>query len=308
VVHLQCATQQPHHIRLPPEQAARNHYREDLPHQPRQSCPRRAPCRWTNTSLARGKIAGAAFSTRAPACSIRAASAASCSRVSAPASRWRRPRNIAIVENASVAFTQAVASFDLERGDRVVTSRADYVSQQLMLLALKKRLGIEIDIAADLPEGGVDPQSIGDLARHPRCRFVAVCWMPTNSGLIQDVHTVGEVCAHVGVPFVLDACQAVGQVPVEVTTLRCDFLTATARKFMRGPRGIGFLFVSDAALDRGWYPVTLDSQGARWTRPTSFELVPTAQRYENWEFAYALLQHRRRSRSVHRHRSGNRTQ
>jgi selenocysteine lyase/cysteine desulfurase len=109
-----------------------------------------------------------------------------------------RPRNIAIVENASVAFTQAVASFDLERGDRVVTSRTDYVSQQLMLLALKKRLSIEIDIAADLPEGGVDPQSIGDLARHPRCRFVAVCWMPTNSGLIQDVHAVGEVCAHVG--------------------------------------------------------------------------------------------------------------
>ena len=200
-----------------------------------------------------------------------------------------QPRNIAIVENASVAFTQALASFDLRPGDRVVTSRVDYVSQQLTLLALKKRLGIEIDIAEDLPEGGVDPQSITDLARHPKCRFVAVCWMPTNSGLVQDVLAVGEVCAQLRIPFLLDACQAIGQIPVEVAELRCDFMTATARKFLRGPRGIGFLFVSDRALEQGLYPVTLDSQGAQWTGPASFELVPTARRYENWEFAYALV-------------------
>src|ERR1051326_8907662 len=191
-------------------------------------------------------------------------------------------RNVALVENASVAFTQAIASFDLQAGDRVVTSRVDYVSQQLTLLALKKRLGIEIDIAQERPEGGVDPQSIADLARHPRCRFVAVCWMPTNSGLVQDVRTVGEVCAQLRVPFLLDACQAVGQIPVNVAELRCDFLTATARKFLRGPRGIGFLFVSDAALEQGLYPVTLDSQGAQWTGAETFELVHTARRYENW--------------------------
>jgi selenocysteine lyase/cysteine desulfurase len=198
-------------------------------------------------------------------------------------------RNIAIVENASVAFTQALGSFDLKVGDRVVISRADYVSLQLTLLALRKRLRIEVDIAEDLREGGVDPQSIAELARHPKCRFVAVCWMPTNSGLVQDVQSVGEVCARAGIPFVLDACQAVGQTVVDVTRLRCDFLTATARKFLRGPRGIGFLLVSDAMLDRGLYPVTLDSQGAQWTGPDSFELVPTARRYENWEFAYALV-------------------
>jgi selenocysteine lyase/cysteine desulfurase len=198
-------------------------------------------------------------------------------------------RNIAIVENASVAFTQALASFDLQPGDRVVTSRVDYVSQQLTLLALKKRLGVEIDIAEDLPEGGVDPQSIADLARHPKCRFVAVCWMPTNSGLVQDVRAVGEACAQCRTPFLLDACQAIGQIPVDVTELRCDFLTATARKFLRGPRGIGFLFVSDGALDRGLYPITLDSQGAEWIGADSFDLVPTARRYENWEFAYALV-------------------
>jgi len=200
-----------------------------------------------------------------------------------------QPRNIAIVENASVAFTQALASFDLRPGDRVVTSRVDYVSQQLTLLALKKRVAIEIDIAEDLPDGGVDPQSIADLARHPACRLVAVCWMPTNSGLVQDVRAVGEVCAQLRVPFLLDACQAIGQIPVDVMKLRCDFLTATARKFLRGPRGIGFLFASDAVLDKGLYPITLDSQGGDWTGPASFDLVPSARRYENWEFAYALV-------------------
>ena len=80
-----------------------------------------------------------------------------------------------------------------------------------------------------------------------RPRLVAVSWIPTNSGLVQDVEAVGVVCEEAGVPYVVDACQAVGQIPIDVARLRCDYLSATARKFMRGPRGIGFMFASDRA-------------------------------------------------------------
>ncbi|HVR08402.1 MAG TPA: aminotransferase class V-fold PLP-dependent enzyme [Thermoanaerobaculia bacterium] len=199
------------------------------------------------------------------------------------------PRNVAVVENSTTGFALALSSFDLRPGDRIVTSRADYPSNQIMYMSLGQRLGVETVTAAELPEGGVDPESVRTLVRDPRCRLVALTWVPTNSGLVQAANEVGEVCASAGVPFLVDACQCVGQMAIDVGSLRCDFLAASARKFMRGPRGIGFLYVSDAALQRGAHPLLPDMRGAAWTGPGQFRLPPGAQRFENWEFPYALV-------------------
>src|SRR5947207_144411 len=199
------------------------------------------------------------------------------------------PRNIALVENATVAFSQALSAFDFRPGDRIVTTRTDYPSNQLMYLSLARRAGVETVRADDLPEGGVDAESVRRLARDPRTRLVALSWVPTNSGLVQDARAVGEVCAELGVPYVVDACQTVGQMAVDVNALRCDFLAATGRKFLRGPRGIGFLYVSDRMLERGAFPLFLDMRGADWTDPDAFQLADGARRFENWEFAYALV-------------------
>jgi selenocysteine lyase/cysteine desulfurase len=125
--------------------------------------------------------------------------------------------------------------------------------------------------------------------RDPRCRLVALTWVPTNSGLVQAAAEVGEVCAEAEVPYLVDACQCVGQMTIDVRRLRCDFLSASARKFMRGPRGIGFLYVADAALARGAQPLLPDMRGAVWTGPGRFELADGARRFENWEFSYALV-------------------
>jgi selenocysteine lyase/cysteine desulfurase len=198
-------------------------------------------------------------------------------------------RNIAVVENATVAFFQALSAFDFRPGDVMVTTRNDYVSNQLAYLSLAKRHGIEIRRAADLRAGGVDPQSVRELLRQPRTRLLAVTWVPTNSGLIQPVETLGEIAEEAGVPYLVDACQAVGQLPIDVSRLRCDFLSATARKFLRGPRGIGFLFVSDRALQRGDAPLYIDMRGAAWMTADTYELASDARRFENWEFAYSLL-------------------
>jgi len=199
------------------------------------------------------------------------------------------PRNIAVVANATAGFIQALSSFDFARGDAIVTSRCDYTSNQIQYLALSQRLGIRILHAPDLPEGGMDPDGVRALLRTHRCRLVAVSWIPTNSGLVQDVEAVGEECEAAGVPYIVDACQAVGQMPVDVQRLRCDYLSATARKFLRGPRGIGFLYASDRALGRGDHPLFVDMRGARWTAPERYEVAATAQRYEDWEFPYALV-------------------
>jgi selenocysteine lyase/cysteine desulfurase len=199
-----------------------------------------------------------------------------------------RARNIAVVENSTVAFAQALATFDFVKGDVILTSRNDYVSNQLTFLSLAKRLNVEIVRAADQPEGGVDPDSVRHLISERRPKLVAITWVPTNSGLIQPVREIGRICAEAEVPYLIDACQAVGQLPVDVAMLQCDFLAATARKFLRGPRGIGFLYVSDRVLDRGSAPLYIDMRGASWTDPDVYRMVDSARRYENWEFAYAL--------------------
>jgi selenocysteine lyase/cysteine desulfurase len=198
-------------------------------------------------------------------------------------------RNIAIVENATVAIAQALSAFDFTAGDVILTTRCDYISNQLMYLSLAKRCGVRLVRAEDLPEGGVDPDSVRQLIERERPRIVVLTWVPTNSGTVQDAQSVGAVCAHAGVPYVIDACQAVGQLPIDVDSLHCDFLGATARKFLRGPRGIGFLYVSDHALKSGRAPLYIDMQGARWREADEYDLVADAHRFENWEFAYALV-------------------
>ncbi|HWM94256.1 MAG TPA: aminotransferase class V-fold PLP-dependent enzyme [Thermoanaerobaculia bacterium] len=199
------------------------------------------------------------------------------------------PENVAIVENATVAVSQALSAFDLHPGDVLVTTRHDYTSNQLMYLSLSRRLGIEVLRAEELPEGGADPESVRRLVAHPRCRLVCLTWIPTNSGLIQAAEEVGEICEAAGVPYLVDACQALGQLPIDVARLRCDYLAATARKFLRGPRGIGFLYVSERAIARGDFPLYVDMQGAALLDEERFVLAKGAQRFENWEFPYALV-------------------
>ncbi len=200
------------------------------------------------------------------------------------------PHNIAIMASATAAFIQAISVHAFQPGDAIITSRLDYTSYQIQYLALAERYGVTVLHAPDLPEGGVDPDGVRDLLAHNRnCKLVSITWIPTHTGTMQDVAAVGDICDAAGVTYHIDACQAVGQLPIDVSALKCDYLSATGRKFLRGPRGTGFLYVSDRALDRGDRPLFIDMRGATWTAPTTFEPAAGAKRFEEWEFAYALV-------------------
>jgi selenocysteine lyase/cysteine desulfurase len=198
-------------------------------------------------------------------------------------------RNIAMVQNSTVAFAQALSTLDPGPGDVVLTSRSDYASNQIMFLSLARRRRVEIVRAADAPEGGVDPDDVRRIIAHRRPALVALTWVPTNSGLVQPVEAVGRICREADVPYLIDGCQAVGQMPVDVSRLQCDYFSAATRKFMRGPRGLGFLYVSDRALDAGAHPLLVDMHGATWKEADAFALTPDARRFETWEFAHALV-------------------
>src|ERR1700716_202672 len=199
------------------------------------------------------------------------------------------PRNIALMGTPPHGFIQSISSFDLVPGDVIVTSRSDYTSYQIQFIALSQRLGVRIVHAPELPGGGIDPDGVRDLLRTTPCRLVHISWVPPHSGLVQDVDAVGAVCEEFGVPYLIDACQAAGQIPIDVGRLRCDYLSVTARKFLRGPRGIGFLYASDRALARGDHPLFVDMRGATWEAPDRYRIAETARRYEDWEFPYALV-------------------
>jgi selenocysteine lyase/cysteine desulfurase len=200
-----------------------------------------------------------------------------------------RARNIALVQNSTIAFAQAISAFDFGPGSVLLTSRADYASNQIMYLSLARRRGVEIVRAPDAPEGGVDADEVRQLVSRRRPALVALTWVPTNSGLVQPVEDVGRICQEAGVPYLVDACQAVGQMPIDVQRIGCDYLAATSRKFLRGPRGVGFLYVSDTRLEAGAHPLLVDMHGATWVEADAFDLTPDARRFETWEFAYALV-------------------
>lgn len=199
------------------------------------------------------------------------------------------PDRIAFTEHATASFVAALSSVPFERGDVLVTTRNDYVSNQIQYLSLAHRVGVDVVRAPDAPEGGVDLQAMDELIHRRRPKLVAVTQIPTNSGLVQDVSAVGSMCRARDVLFLVDGCQSVGQMPIDVEAMGCDFFSATSRKYLRGPRGAGFLYVSDRVIDRGLEPLFPDMRGADWISDDLYQPAPDARRFETWEFAWSLV-------------------
>jgi selenocysteine lyase/cysteine desulfurase len=200
-----------------------------------------------------------------------------------------KPENIAATSSATDAYARALSAIPFERDDVILTTINDYVSNQLAFLSLQKRFGITIVRADDDAKGGVSVEDMAAKIQSLKPRLVAVTHVPTNSGLVQPVEAIGALCREHDILYLVDACQSVGQLPVNVGKIQCDFLTATCRKFLRGPRGMGFLYVSDKVLAEGYAPLFIDLHGASWESADTFLPVPTALRFEDWEFPYALV-------------------
>lgn len=200
-----------------------------------------------------------------------------------------KPHNIAFAASATDAYAKALSAFPWQPGDVIITTENDYSSNQIAFLSLQKRLGIKLVRARNLPSGGVDVDDLERLVRSNRPRLVAVTHVPTNSGLVQPIAAIGKICREHETWYLVDACQSAGQMDLDVSSIGCDFLTATMRKYMRGPRGAGFLFASDRVLNAGLELLLPDMHGADWTGTDEYIAAKTAKRFEYWEMPIALL-------------------
>ena len=196
-----------------------------------------------------------------------------------------RADQIAVIENATRAWDMAVYGFPFKQGDRVITARSEYGSNLLAFLQLKKRFGIEIVLVEDDADGQIDLDAL-EVELERGAAMMSLSHIATSGGLINPAAEVGRRCREHDVFFVLDACQSLGQVPLDVAELNCDVLSTTGRKYLRGPRGTGFLWVGDKAMEI-LEPPLIDQHAAVFISDDEYELLPDAKRFENWERYFA---------------------
>ena len=198
-------------------------------------------------------------------------------------------KNIAFTSSATNSFSRGLSCIPFQEGDSILLANEDYISNQIAFLSLQKKFKLKILRAKSLPSGGVDVEDMKRLmdVHHPK--LVSLTHVPSNTGLIQPVEEVGKLCAERNIYYLVDACQSVGQMPEDVQKIRCDFLSATMRKFLRGPRGAGFLYVSDKIINQKLEPLFIDMRGADWISADEYSPRMDARRFEEWELPYALV-------------------
>lgn len=188
---------------------------------------------------------------------------------------------VALVESATTAWALAFQTLEFQPGDRILTGTAEYASNVIAFLQAARRSGAVIEVIPDDAAGQTDVMAL-DAMIDGRVKLIALTHIPTNGGLVNPAASVGGIARMHGIPYLLDACQAAGQMPLDVNELGCDFLAATGRKFLRGPRGTGFLYVRRDRLE-GLEPRVLDLHGATLLSADRYEVRPDARRFEYWE-------------------------
>ena len=197
------------------------------------------------------------------------------------------PDDIALSDNATRSWQAIFYALPFGPGDRILTASAEYASNAIAYLQIARRTGATVEVVDNDETGQLD---VDDLRRRidSDVKLIAVTHVPTQGGLVNPAEEIGAVAREADIPFLLDACQSAGQLDLDVERIGCDALTSTGRKYLRGPRGTGFLYVRPRLRDR-LEPAMLDLHSATWTSPTEYVVDPTAKRFEVWERDFAAV-------------------
>ncbi|UII34096.1 aminotransferase class V-fold PLP-dependent enzyme [Fulvivirga ulvae] len=195
------------------------------------------------------------------------------------------PEEIAFTESATVAWQRAFFSIPFKKGDTILTTKAEYASNFISYLYLKKDKGINIKVIPSNSVGEIDLQKLEE-SIDESVKLISVTHIPTNGGLVNPAEKIGKLAKKHNILYLLDACQSIGQYPIDVNKIGCHFLSATGRKYLRGPRGTGFLYVNKNVLT-SLNPFNLDLHSANWVKPDAYEARTDAKIFETWESGLA---------------------
>lgn len=196
------------------------------------------------------------------------------------------PAEVAFTASAGEGWWRAFSAVPLQADDRILVSTSEYQANAFGWLHANKR-GVQVDVIPNDETGVVDIDAFVALLDE-RVKLVSLTMLAMTNGGLHPAAAVGQALKASGSEaiYLLDACQAAGQLPLDVGTLGCDFLVYTGRKFMRGPRGTGILYASSSVLDKLGPLSYVDGRSALWTDAESFEYLPGAQRFEMGEFGF----------------------
>ncbi|MFC4562482.1 aminotransferase class V-fold PLP-dependent enzyme [Nocardiopsis mangrovi] len=195
------------------------------------------------------------------------------------------PDEVAFTDSATRSWLSLLDSVPLAPGDRVLISEVEYGANAVALLRLAERNGTTVETVPSDGDGALSVPALRAMLDE-RVALVSLVHVPTNSGLVNPVREAAEAAHDAGALVLLDACQSVGQLPVRMEELGVDMLSGTGRKWLRGPRGTGFLAVRRASAHRLW-PRLIDHSGAEWESAGTYRLRGDARAYQLWEFGAA---------------------
>jgi cysteine desulfurase / selenocysteine lyase len=178
------------------------------------------------------------------------------------------PSRIVFTKNATEALNTVLFGL-LRPGDRVLATSMEHNSVLRPLAALG-RAGVRVDIVEAGADGTVDP---GEFARRlgEGARLAVATHASNVTGTVNDVAAIGAACRDQGVPFLVDAAQTAGCIPIDLSRLPVDYLAFSGHKGLLGPQGTGGLFVRSA---EGLPPFTRGGTGSLSDREDQPDFLP----------------------------------